>query len=258
MTTFVISNQYTTSATRAVIVHCALSDDSFIRCDNFNELHDFMLVPVGSVEYVLTYMQHKNIIQPALPYYPTIVDLPFDPYKRKIKLKTSVEVLNDFDRINKSFFIKPTKIKQFNGFVLNRLINSEHDIEQCKTLQLLLDNKNESFWVSEIVEFQSEVRFYISNKKIIGVGRYDDGSNKVQLPDFNVVEAIINKLWDHPYALDVGVLKTGETVIVEVTDAWAIGYYSDSYFFPELAITPTKYAKFLSDRWKSILEQHYA
>ena len=84
-------------------------------------------------------------------------------------------------------------------------------------------------WFSSPVCFLSEVRYYILGDEIVGDGRYDeDGAEEAPLPDLSVVQRAVDRMRPQclaAYALDFGVLDTGETALVEVSDAWSTGYY---------------------------------
>lgn len=53
---------------------------------------------------------------------------------------------------------------------------------------------------------------------------------------------IASNVFCHGFAMDVGVLASGETSLVELNDAWAIGLYDQS-------ITPIAYFFWLLKRW---------
>jgi ATP-grasp domain, R2K clade family 3 len=105
------------------------------------------------------------------------------------------------------------------------------------------------FFEQEVVEFQQEYRVYILRGLIVGCGRYDD----LDLPD--VEQAELNSLacnimaaWkDAPvaYAIDLGIIKDRGLSLVEITDAWAIGWYKP--FDRKL------YAEMLKARWDEIV-----
>ncbi|HLO94579.1 MAG TPA: ATP-grasp domain-containing protein [Burkholderiaceae bacterium] len=48
------------------------------------------------------------------------------------------------------------------------------------------------------------------------------------------------------YALDFGVLSTGQTVLVEANDAWALGLYGGGP-------APGHYVELLTARWRQLL-----
>lgn len=120
-----------------------------------------------------------------------------------------------------------------------------HDLIQYNALCGLLPDT--PVWVSEPVQWIQEYRYYVMDSKIIGHARYDqDDADTAIEPDINIVEQCIADLAiTHPYALDMGILSSGETAIVEVNDAWSIGLYAG-------AMTPQDYVRFLSARWCSI------
>jgi hypothetical protein len=103
------------------------------------------------------------------------------------------------------------------------------------------------FWSSEHLDLLAEFRVYVLGRDVAGVGRYDDGPNDELGYDQAVVDAMIRAYSASgqapaAYALDVGVLVDGRTVLVEVTDAWAIGYYRGT-------LSAKDYARLLWARW---------
>ena len=105
-------------------------------------------------------------------------------------------------------------------------------------------------WFSSPVCFRSEVRYYILGDEIVGDGRYDeDGAEEAPLPDLSVVQRAVDRMRPQglaAYALDFGVLDTGETALVEVSDAWSTGYYHGS-------LRPDMYSLWLEARYRQIL-----
>ncbi|MHB1665968.1 ATP-grasp domain-containing protein [Thiomonas sp.] len=86
-------------------------------------------------------------------------------------------------------------------------------------------------WAAPPVTFLSEWRFYIAQQRILFSERYDPyGVEEAPRPDLEMVTAMLSQpRWalDAPagYSLDVGVLANGRTVLVEVNDGWALGFY---------------------------------
>lgn len=203
-------------------------------------------VPVGSVEFVRKAFRVLGIEEPEFSPYPEVLQ---DYILRKIK-KLNLSI-NEIITIEKPTFIKPVKLKLFNGFVLdtNKALQdySEHDLEQITHIYSISPKtKKLEIYTSDIVEFLQEYRFYVSGSKILGVGRYDDAPEKDLSVNIGIVNLFISELnCDHPYTLDIGIIPSGMTDLVEVNDAWAIGLYGS-------ALTEVEYAKFLSDRWNNI------
>lgn len=151
-----------------------------------------------------------------------------------------------------SVFVKPVALKQFTGFVYPGT-GSAHDQAQRKCVQHWLSTPQAAAllaWFSTPVNFLSEYRYYIHKNQIMGVARYDpEGADDAPEPCVTQVEAAL-VAWAHQapvsYALDVGVLASGETALVEVNDGWALGLYAG-------ALSPEQYLQFLYARWLELL-----
>ncbi len=180
-------------------------------------------VPVGSVEFVRRAMTFTGIAEPENLSYPRVLQ----PY-----LHRSVEQ-RDAGTVLGLWFVKPVDTKAFTGFVFDTLDNPDHlschDRAQYNAF-LALDPRSR-VWVSEPVSWVSEVRYYVLDGEILGEGRYDDGPDEAPLPDPAVVREMASRFSARPgapvaFALDVGALGCGATALVEVNDAWALGFYS--------------------------------
>ncbi len=199
-------------------------------------------MPVGSVEFVRRAFHVIGVQEPPNISYPPGCE---SHLHRKVEQTTAHQVVYGVG----AHFVKPVTTKAFTGFVLDRTYGAPglnpHDIEQSHALFKLPGDT--AVWVSQPVEWLCEWRFYVQDGVSIGRARYDeDGADDASEPDPDVVQRCIADLSiAHPYALDVGVLSTGQTAIVEVNDAWAVGLYGD-------ALDAKVYLKFLISRWKSI------
>lgn len=252
MKTILLQN-VSTKETRTVKQAVLLSDSSeykIITCD-INDLEKYKnedFVPIGSVEFVKKYASILGI--------ENIIINPYPIQNREFLLRTvRISTLQELFSLTSSVFVKPFNIKQFNGFVFdpNKPISeySEHDMEQ---LNIVLSLKLEEFiWISNVVNFVSEYRYYIQNGEIIGYARYDElEEENVPEPNLQIIKNYINLLnclykWDNkPYCLDFGVLDSGDTVMVECNEAWAIGLYGD-------ALKPKEYLKFLISGWNYLI-----
>ncbi|MFK4706178.1 hypothetical protein ABIC83_003017 [Roseateles asaccharophilus] len=201
-------------------------------------------LPVGSVEFVREAIKVAGVIEPSSVSYP----VPLDGHLgRKLDLMP-------LGRVRGRQFVKPATTKLFTGFVWDPALKdseySEHDLEQLTVLRALPPQT--MVWVSPPVKFLCEHRIYVDAGVILGSARYDqDGADDAPWPDTDVVRKAVDVLsgtQDFPvsYGLDVGVLDSGETVLVEVNDAWALGYYGN-------AIEPKDYLAMLTRRWMQIL-----
>jgi hypothetical protein len=198
-------------------------------------------VPVGSVEFVGEMMRLLRIQPPSGLSYPEALA----PYLRRSVTRQRVGDLNP----GADVFVKPVLVKQFTGFVLRAGLTigdyDEHDLEQLRAM-LALGEETEVY-TSEVVEFLSEWRFYVRGRKVIGFARYDaEGTDDAPEPDLKVVEEAVRR-FEGPaaYAIDFGVLASGETALVEVNDAWAIGLYGR-------CLEPRAYLEMLATRWDEL------
>lgn len=239
---------------RAVRTGCLLLDDIQIYAgpveslpQHRNALASGDMLPVGTVEFVREAMRVAGLTEPPNPGYP-------DSLAPWLHRKVRLGCLADLASLDQPQFIKPAyTTKLFNGFVYDpaRLVASldEHDTEQLRAIGKL--PVTTPIWISEVVEFLSEVRYYVMASSISGQGRYDpDGADTAPLPDRQCVErAIAAYASPAPFAIDMGVLADGRTALVEVHDAWAIGLYGR-------ALNPKDYYAFLRRWWDHHLSSH--
>lgn len=234
--------------TRAILQECMLNDIP-VKHVGINDLEEYQsdlkqgdTMAVGSVEFV------RKAFLLAGKWEPDVV-----PYPAELTgyLHRSVLVTNLLGIVGNRVFVKPTELKKFNGFVYNnsRKLSDYDDHDQDQLLILIRQPIDTKFYVSEVVEFLSEYRYYVdSNSNILGSARYDPNEEDAPEPDLAIVKEMIARLdRKTPYALDVGVLKNGTTALVELNDAWAIGLYGK-------ALSTKDYLNFLWMRWQDIFK----
>lgn len=134
------------------------------------------------------------------------------------------------------YFIKPLVLdKAFTGYVV-----IYPDVDLIRLRNLPDDTK---LLKSEVVKFESEYRIFIHHKNIVSAknyaGRYD------LLPDFKKVQSSIEAYVDQKiaYSLDFGITDKGETLLIEINDAFGIAPYG---------LQPTAYLNLLTSRWQEI------
>lgn len=199
-------------------------------------------LPVGSITYMRKAFETIGVKEPPNISYPD----GFRPFAhRPVWVTAAAHILES----NAPVFVKPMETKLFTGFVLDNKAGafgrSNHDIIQYNELCALPSTA--PLWASEVVEWVSEYRYYVVDGKVIGSARYDGIEGDAPVPDAKVVSACIEALnIQHPYALDMGVLRDGRTALVEANDAWAIGLYKG-------VLTERKYFDFLYARWSEII-----
>jgi ATP-grasp domain, R2K clade family 2 len=140
-----------------------------------------------------------------------------------------------------AIFAKPaTRRKRFTGCIFE----SEHDLYQVsgvsRTLKLLC---------SEVVNWVSEYRIYVVNSEIRSVDYYaGDASVPVDIKEINRAIQILNESGESyaGYAIDFGVLASGQTALVEMNDGFAIGAYN---------IDSKNYTDMIWARWEELLAQ---
>lgn len=206
------------------------------------ELKGGLLLPVGSVEFVRKAMQLAGISEPGNLSYPEVLQ----PYlHRRVGQRRAGSVLGHW-------FIKPVTTKAFTGFVFDTMANPDtldgHDRLQYN--EFLMLSPDEMVWISEPVVWESEVRYYVIGDEIRGWGRYDDGPDEAAEPDLSVVAEMVKAMANvegapASFTLDVGVLSTGETALIECNDAWAVGYYKGSLNYKD-------YVLMLWRRWEQL------
>ena len=201
-------------------------------------------LPVGSVEYLRASMRAAGLVEPEWSYYPAQLEWLL---RRKVQRTSAGLVIG-------RQFVKPVKTKLWNGFVFDSMkdpvLLDEHDREQYDAFMSAA--AEEQVWISEPMRFLCEWRYYVCKGQLVGAARYDpDGEENAPVPDKTAVRKALRCLVessgsDLTCALDVGVMDGGETALVEVTDAWALGLYSG-------AMTTKVYLEMLAARWKQIV-----
>lgn len=210
--------------------------------DHANALREGKTLPIGSVAFVRKAMMLAGIKEPENLSYPEVLR-PF--LRRYVRLRPA-------GGVNGHWFIKPTATKAFTGFVFDTMASpdslSEYDRAQYEEFMRLTPDT--PVWISVPVNWLSEYRYYVMNGKVIGNGRYDDGSEDAPVPDFAIVKAMAELVAASPnspiaFSLDVGVMESGETALVECNDAWALGYYRGSF-------SRYEYVVMLLARWQQL------
>ncbi len=108
-------------------------------------------------------------------------------------------------------------------------------------------SRNEKLICSEIVRWKSEYRVYVVNSEIRAIDYYD-GDPGIMVSR-EVIEKAVEALDRHKesyagYAIDFGVLDSGETALIEMNDGFAVGAYS---------IDADNYTDMILARWEELL-----
>lgn len=144
------------------------------------------------------------------------------------------------DSMARSIFAKPAnRCKRFTGCVFE----SESDLSKVYGV-----SRREELWCAEVVTWLSEYRVYIVNSEIRSVDFYA-GDRDISI-DLKIIRQAIQALDKAEaaytgYALDFGVLATGETALVEMNDGFALGAYT---------IDSQNYTDLILARWIELLQ----
>jgi hypothetical protein len=213
--------------------YCSFNDIPTLKTNE-----EYMLVPVGSVEFVKEFCNHFGISLPteSLSYYE-----PIRPYLRREIRRTTL------GEASSSEFVKPVGVKTFTGDVKSRL----------RPLSPLTE-----IWATAAAPFESEFRFYIQDyvtgPKIVGWCRYDDLGCVNPNPPIEWVREIAQSIHDalgpNAYSVDIGWRPDIQQYdVVELNDAWALGLYRSGGDEQSSPPSYEDYVEMLISRWRQIL-----
>ena len=203
---------------------------------------------VNREDIVLDYIEQcKSIfskfgVEPSIPDYPDVLK-PF--LGRKIWKDTINSISRSEEKWSGGYFVKPVRNKVFTG----KIISSISDLVGC-------GNYSEDYdvLVSEPLDICAEWRCFILYDEIVDVRPYgillDRNRKSYKFHyDSNVLDSMLEAFikWDErPIAcsMDICVAKDGQTLLVEINDAYALGCYGLASIF---------YAKLISARWSELL-----
>jgi hypothetical protein len=133
-------------------------------------------------------------------------------------------------------FVKPSEVqKRFTGVVLG----------SGDAWPLVSVPGRTAVWCSEVVSFKSEYRAFVCNRNVLDVRHY--WGDPTVTPQEATIGAIIVAFGpDAPdaYAIDVGVLPSDDTALIEVNDGFALGSYG---------LATDLYLAVVGTRWRQLL-----
>ncbi len=191
----------------------------------------------GTVKSVTGALAQLEKELPQLLCYPHCLR---DYLQRKVWISSLRELKNYFtEGSGKAVFAKPyDDTKRFTGTKISSLMD----------ISVLGDiSDSTKIWCSELVNFMTEYRVYISNGEIINISHYD-GDKNVSL-DRSVVDNALNKMTSSEesvagFAMDFGVNNTGDTILIEVNDGFGLGAYK---------IGADEYYELIASRWMQLV-----
>lgn len=185
-----------------------------------------------SVKAALRFLGHE--LPPPTDYPDSLA--PF--LQRRVWRSTLAAAQAAVERSGQPIFVKPIGThKRFTGVV----------IDPGGSWSLASVSGRVPIWCSEVVTFESEHRAFVSNSQVVGTRCYWGDSDLV--PDSGTIRSMVTAFGadaPHAYALDVGLVPAGDTVLVEVTDGFALGAYG---------LEPLLYLEVLANRWRQLLGQ---
>ena len=185
---------------------------------------------IGWVRTVQAALRQIGITPPEPIDYPSSLQPWFG---RKIEKSTLGRLR--FIPLAQPMFIKPVEHKLFTGTT----------IDDSRDWAEVADFPDDTqIWTSEIVDFVSEWRCFIQDHRLVGIRHYR--GDPWLLPDKMTVIQMIRAWDDAPAgcAIDVGVVKSGATCLVEVNDGFALGDYG---------LSGLTYFEVLMSRWEQMV-----
>ena len=205
---------------------------------------DIEEVPVSKANIVVAFIEDTNKYLEKLGLPPKqALNIPWQ-LKREAYLKRRIEsctmriVIENNTSEHWPLFIKPDgKAKEFVAGV----VKNQRDATLYFN-NIPLDTK---ILCSEVVDFVSEYRCYIINGVLKGMKHYL--GDPFLVPNKDKVLQMIADYTEAPagYSLDVGILSTGETVLVECNDGWSLGNYG---------LDHSIYSTLLATRWREMIK----
>lgn len=190
----------------------------------------------GGVPVVRDYLTRLGCPPPDLDYPKSL-----QPFMgRQVELTTLGDIRRRYNESGPPVFVKPLRQKLFHGQEVSRfrdLIPTSH-----------LDAATPVYCV-ELVEFVSEWRVYCRDDQVVGIGHYR--GDPLLFPDKDEIrEALASFKMEEgrPRAcsLDFGVVRGGETLLVEANDMFALGSYG---------LDPRLYSELIEHRWTQLVSR---
>jgi len=184
--------------------------------------------PIGSVEFTEHILARLARTVPGQITYP-------DDLRHFLGREVRTGVFSNADG---NEFVKPRiSTKEFNGAIKAAVS------ERVDPFAIV--------YISEFVPFREEWRVYVYDGAIMGMSRYDNFDTEPQLERavFDMAMDMVGEWRDAPiaYTLDIGHIGDRKLLLVEVNDAWALGWY------PWGDMTFPNYWEMITARWQQII-----
>lgn len=200
----------------------------------------FKFAPTDLVSGSIQFMQHAvrgygKTLSEHTPYPKCLEHLLYRKVRRLNTLKSAKALLDKGERL----FIKPAGWKLFTGFV------AEHSDD----FRFNGTSGQAPVFTSEVVTWLSEWRVYVANGEVLDIRFADHGGDRSIRPSRGIIAGAVKCFTKAGapagYAIDFGVLSTGETALVEVNDGFSIGAYDH--------VTAQTYWAVIQARWQQLI-----
>jgi hypothetical protein len=192
---------------------------------------------VGDMPCIAGALQQLSIPEPAPNDYPASLNEFL--YRRIWRSTLGALEFGLCDGRYPAIFAKPAnRCKRFTGCVLE----TEYDLFKVSGV-----SRREELWCSEVITWLSEYRIYVVNSEIRSIDFYAGNPEiTIDLTEIDRAIELLDKAGESyaGYAIDFGVLATGETALVEMNDGFSLGAYK---------IEPKNYTEMLLARWQELL-----
>lgn len=187
-------------------------------------------VVAGSVSFIRDALTAREQQMPPQTPYPD--ELALYLHRRVWRVGTLGEALG----LGYPVFIRPAKRwKLFTGFVAYGPNPAE----------VYGVSRREPVWCSDVVTWRSEWRCYVVRGSVRFVGLAARGGSRHYPVDPAVIsEAVATYNGPSAYAMDFGVLSTGETALIEANDGFSVGAYDD--------VPARDYWDMVTTRWQEL------
>ncbi|MNB72870.1 hypothetical protein D3C76_410630 [compost metagenome] len=190
----------------------------------------------GGVQFIRHALRSYGKELPPEDSYPECL---YHLLHRKVAKMTSLRAAKNLIEDVGTHFVKPASLKRFTGFVT------------CDSMDPRFNGASDSMpcWVAEPVQFVSEWRCYVAYGVLEDIRFADHGGDRNIKPDRGVIIDAIRDLTEcgapAGYAVDFGVLSTGQTALVELNDGFSIGAYD--------GIEAETYWNVIAARWDELI-----
>jgi hypothetical protein len=193
----------------------------------------------GDIPVVLCALKQLVVKIPLPNDYPQSLR----PYLKRKVWESTVDRIRSliYNADFRPFFAKPKdRLKRFTG----RVFESYDDLRFIYQV-----SKKTGVYCSEVVEWLCESRVFVLHGEVIGIRHYSGDAGLE--PDTAVVTEAVGVLEASgqamaAYAIDFGILKNGETALVELNDGFSVGSYG---------LEPENYADLTMTRWLELMQQ---